>query len=137
METLQKTGSLLRTGSLLKTGSLVKTLAQSLITPAEDTAPAAPVVYTTAIRSTGSLGESLTGISLLATQLGFTHATETLYAADCHSAAFHADHANRAVSLAVECNPRQQTVSLAVSGLETQDTFDTFQAVASALFGDC
>ena len=65
------------------------------------------MVYTTAIRSTGSLGESLTGISLLATQLGFTHATETLYAADCHSAAFHADHANRAVSLAVECNPRQ------------------------------
>ena len=118
METLQKTGSLLRTGSLLKTGSLVKSLAQSLITPAEDTAPAAPVVYTTAIRSTGSLGESL-------------------YAADCHSAAFHADHAIRAVSLAVECNPRQQTVSLAVSGLETQDTFDTFQAVASALFGDC
>jgi hypothetical protein len=41
------------------------------------------------------------------------------------------------VSLAVECNPSQQTVSLAVSGLETQDTFDTFQAVASALFGDC
>ena len=72
METLQKTGSLLRTGSLLKTGSLVKSLAQSLITPAEDTAPAAPVVYTTAIRSTDSLGESLTGISLLATQLGFT-----------------------------------------------------------------
>ena len=56
METLQKTESLLRTGSLLKTGSLVKSLAQSLITPAEDTAPAAPVVYTTAIRSTGSLG---------------------------------------------------------------------------------
>ena len=133
METPLHTGSLLKAGSLLKTGSLVKSLAQSLITPAEDTAPAAPVVYTTAIRSTDSLGESLTGISLL----GFTHATETLYAADCHSAAFHADHAIRAVSLAVECNPRQQTVSLAVSGLETQDTFDTFQAVASALFGDC
>ncbi|MEB3326214.1 MAG: hypothetical protein VKI39_00735 [Synechococcus sp.] len=129
--------TLLHTGSLVKTGSLVRSLAHSLITPAEDTAPAAPVVYTTAIRSSGSLVESLAGISLLATQLGFTQATETLYAADCHSAAFHADHAIRAVSLAVECNPRQQTVSLAVSGLETQDTFDTFQAVATAFFGDC
>jgi hypothetical protein len=123
--------------TLVKTGSLVKSFAHSLITPAADTAPAAPVVYTTAIRSTGNLGESLAGISLLASRLGFTHAAETLYATDCLSASFHADHAIRAVSLAVECNPRQQTVSLAVSGLETQDTFDTFQAVAAALFGDC
>ena len=123
--------------TLVKTSSLMKTLAGSLILPAEDTAPAAPVVYTTAIRCEGSLSESLAGISLLANQLGFTHAPETLYAADGQSAAFHADHGARAVSLAVECNPRQQTVSLAVSGLDHQDAFDTFHQVSSTLFGDC
>ena len=46
-----------KTGSLAKTGSLIKSLAGSLILPAEETTPAAPVVYTTAIRSEGSLGE--------------------------------------------------------------------------------
>ncbi len=85
----------------------------------------------------GSLAQSLAGISLLANQLGFTHAPETLYAVDGQSAAFHADHGARAVSLAVECNPRQQTVSLAVSGLDHQDTFETFHQVSSTLFGDC
>ncbi|MDP4737927.1 MAG: hypothetical protein NWS10_06845, partial [Cyanobium sp. MAG_216] len=109
-----------------KTGSLIKSLAGSFILPAEDSTPAAPVVYTTAIRSEGSLSESIAGISVLANQLGFTHAPETLYAVDGQSAAFHADHGARAVSLAVECNPRQQTVSLAVSGLDNQDTFETF-----------
>ena len=123
--------------TLVKTGHLVKSLASSLVLPAEDTAPAAPVVYTTAIRSEGNLSESLAGISVLANQLGFTHAPETLYAADGQSAAFHADHQARAVSLAVECNPRQQTVSLAVSGLDHQDAFDTFHQVSSTLFGDC
>ena len=123
--------------SLVKTSSLVKSLASSLILPAEDTTPAPPVVYTTAIRCDGSLVESLAGISLLANELGFTHAPETLYAADGQSAAFHADHGARAVSLAVECNPRQQTVSLAVSGLDHQDAFDTFRQVSSTLFGDC
>jgi hypothetical protein len=123
--------------TLVKTGSLMKSLASSLVLPAEDTAPAAPVVYTTAIRCDGCLSESLAGISLLANQLGFTHASETLYADDGQSAAFHADHRARAVSLAVECNPRQQTVSLAVSGLDHQDAFDTFHQVSSTLFGDC
>lgn len=135
MKTLAKTGGLV-TGSLV-TGSLVKSLANSLLLPAEDTIPVAPVVYTTAIRSEGSLSESLAGIAVLAHQLGFTHAPETLYAADGLSAAFHADHGDRAVSLAVECNPRQQTVSLAVSGLDHNDTFETFQQVSSTLFGDC
>jgi hypothetical protein len=41
------------------------------------------------------------------------------------------------VSLAVECNPRQQTVSLAVSGLDNHDTFETFHQVSKTLFGDC
>ena len=79
--------------TLVKTGSLMKSLAGSLILPAEDTAPAAPVVYTTAIRSEGSLAESLAGITVLANQLGFNHAPETLYSSDGQSAAFHADHA--------------------------------------------
>jgi hypothetical protein len=129
--------TLVKTGSLAKTGSLMKSLASSLVLPGEDTTPAAPVVYTTAIRCEGSLAQSLAGISLLANQLGFTHAPETLYAVDGNSAAFHADHGARAVSLAVECNPRQQTVSLAVSGLDHQDTFETFHQVSSTLFGDC
>jgi hypothetical protein len=129
--------SLVKTGGLLKTGGLVKSLANSLLLPAADTTPMAPVVYTTAICSVGSLSESLAGISVLANQLGFTHAPETIYAADGLSAAFHADHGDRAVSLAVECNPRQQTVSLAVSGLDNHDTFETFHQVSKTLFGDC
>ncbi len=139
MTTLIHPGSLLHPSKLQlgKSAQLVKALARSLTLPADDTAPAPPVVYTTAIRSDGSLAESLAGISVLASRLGFTAATETLYAADGQSAAFHADHGDRAVSLAVECNPRQQTVSLAVSGLDSQDTFDTFQQVSSTLFGDC
>jgi len=128
--------TLVNPGSLLKSAQLMKSLAQTLVLPGDDTAPAAPVVYTTAIRSDGSLAESLAGISVLASRLGFTEATETLYAADGQSAAFHADHGDRAVSLAVECNPRQQTVSLAVSGLDGQDTFETFHLVSSTLFGD-
>ena len=67
-----------KSGGLGKTGSLIKSLADSLILPAEDSTPAAPVVYTTAIRSEGSLSESIAGISVLANQLGFTHAPETL-----------------------------------------------------------
>ena len=126
-----------KSGGLGKTGSLIKSLAGSFILPAEDSTPAAPVVYTTAIRSEGSLSESIAGISVLANQLGFTHAPETLYAVDGQSAAFHADHGARAVSLAVECNPRQQTVSLAVSGLDNQDTFETCHQVSNTLFGDC
>ena len=82
--------------------------------------------------------EEAMGINIeLPNQLGFTHAPETLYAVDGQSASFHADHGARALSLAVECNPRQQTVSLAVSGLDHQDTFETFHQVASTLFGDC
>lgn len=123
--------------TLVNTTGLVKSLANSLLLPAEDTPPVAPVVYTTAIRSEGSLSESLAGIAVLASQLGFTHAPETLYAADGLSAAFHADHSQHALSLAVECNPRQQTVSLAVSGLNNHDTFEAFHRVSRTLFGDC
>ena len=124
--------------TLVKTGGLVKSLAHTLLLPAEDnTTPVAPVVYTTAIRSKGCLSESLAGITVLAHELGFTHAPETIYAADGLSAAFHADHGERAVSLAVECNPRQQTVSLAVSGLDNHDAFETFHQVSKTLFGDC
>ena len=133
----ERTKTMPKSGGLGKTGSRIKSLAGSLILPAEDSTPAAPVVYTTAIRSEGSLSESIAGISVLANQLGFTHAPETLYAVDGQSAAFHADHGARAVSLAVECNPQQQTVSLAVSGLDNQDTFETFHQVSSTLFGDC
>jgi hypothetical protein len=123
--------------TLVKTSGLVKSLANSLLLPAEDTTPAAPVVYTTAIRSEGSLSESLAGITMLANQLGFTQAPETLYAADGLSAAFHADHGDHAISLAVECNPRQQTVALAVSGLNNHETFEAFHQVSRTLFGDC
>ncbi len=123
--------------TLVTTSGLMKSLANSLLLPAEDTTPVAPVVYTTAIRCAASLSESLAGITVLAHQLGFTQAPETLYAADGLSAAFHADHGSHAISLAVECNPRQQTVSLAVSGLSNHDTFATFQEVSRTLFGDC
>lgn len=118
--------------------SLVKSLANSLmlddgIEPAQPT----PTVYTTAICSAGDLKASLAGIVQLTSQLGFTLHPETLYAPDGHSTTYHADHDQAPVALAVACHARRGTVSLAVSGLDSQVALTCFNAVERALFGDC
>ena len=116
--------------------TLVKSLASSLIL--EDEAQLqAPSVYTTAICSDGDLVASLTGIAQLTRELGFTLHPETLYASDGCSATHHADHAAVPVGLAVDCNPRRGTVSLAVTGMDADETLECFNALERALFGDC
>jgi hypothetical protein len=118
--------------------TLVKTLATGLIL--EEDGPIrgpAPAVYTTAIHSQADLVSSLTGIAQLSRALGYTLHPETLYAGDGHSASYHADHAELPVGLAVDCNPRRGTVSLAVSGMDAEETLRCFSALERALFGDC
>ena len=118
--------------------TLVKSLASSLIL--EDEAQPqdpAPAVYTTAICSDGDLVASLTGIAQLTRELGFTLHPETLYASDGCSATYHADHAQVPVGLAVDCNPRRGTVSLAVTGMDADETLECFHALERALFGEC
>ena len=118
--------------------TLVKSLASSLILE-EESLPLepAPTVYTTAICSDGDLVASLTGIAQLTRELGFTLHPETLYASDGCSATYHADHAERPVGLAVDCNPRRGTVSLAVTGMDGDEALECFNALERALFGDC
>jgi hypothetical protein len=118
--------------------TLVKALASSLILE-EESQPQeiAPTVYTTAICCAGELVASLTGIARLSRELGFTLHPETLYASDGCSATFHADHALVPVGLAVDCNPRRGTVSLAVTGLDAEEALERFHALERILFGDC
>lgn len=118
--------------------TLVKSLASSLILEDEPHSQApAPAVYTTAICSDGDLVVSLTGIAQLTRELGFTLHPETLYAPDGCSASYHADHVQVPVGLAVDCNPRRGTVSLAVTGMDADETLECFNALERALFGDC
>ena len=118
--------------------TLVKSLAGSLIFDEESARQElAPTVYTTAIRSDGDLVASLTGIAQLTRDLGFTLHPETLYGSGGCSATYHADHAERAVALAVDCNPSRGTVSLAVTGMDAEETLECFHALELALFGDC
>ena len=118
--------------------TLVKSLASSLILePEAEPQEPAPTVYTTAIRSEADLVASLTGIARLTRELGFTLHAETLYAPNGLSATYHADHVEVAVGLAVDCNLRRGTVSLAVTGMDADDTLERFHALERALFGDC
>ena len=118
--------------------TLVKSLASSLILePEAEPQQPAPTAYTTAIRSEADLVPSLTGIAQLTRELGFTLHPETLYAPDGLSATYHADHVEVPVGLAVDCNPRRGTVSLAVTGMNADDTLERFQTLERALFGDC
>ncbi|MEB3306966.1 MAG: hypothetical protein VKK98_02320 [Cyanobacteriota bacterium] len=118
--------------------TLVRNLASTLaLEPPPARPEPAPAVYTTAIRSQADLPTALSGIVLLSWQLGYTLHQETLYADDGHSARYHADHAEVAVGLAVDCNGRRGTVALAVSGMDPAETLECFDALERALFGDC
>jgi hypothetical protein len=97
----------------------------------------APFVYTTAIGSNAGLVRSLAGITLIAREMGFEREAETLYATDALSATYHAQHIQAAVALAVEVCPPRQTVSLAVSGSDNEETYRLFLEADSRLFGNC
>jgi hypothetical protein len=121
--------------------TLVHSLASSLLLGFDDPGSepqraAAPHVYTKAISCSGELIASLRGVAELTQHLGFTEAPETLYAPGGRSATYHADHREASVSLAVECNPTTQTVALAVSGLDGDETYHHFLETAQTLFGD-
>ena len=96
-----------------------------------------PFVYTTAIQSSADLVTSLSGIARLARELGFQSHPETCYAPDGTSASWHADHGDLALALSVDCNPGRGTVSIAVSGLDSELTHYWFQRVEACLFGAC
>lgn len=121
----------------LAMNTLVKTLASSLVLEPELEQPVPPTVYTTAICTDADLVTCLTGIAQITRALGFTDHPQTLYRDDGQSASYHADHASNGVALAVDCHPERRTVSLAVTGLDEQDTHAAFRDVEHALFGDC
>ena len=97
----------------------------------------APFVYVTAIQSNAGLTRSLAGITLISREIGFAQDAETVYSADAGSATFHAQHNNGCVSLAVEVCPARQTVSIAVSGTDNDETYQLFLEADSRLFGHC
>ena len=117
--------------------SLVKTLATSLILDPQVESEAPPWVYTAAIHSSADLVSSMAGIACLTRELGFNRNSEAIYAKDCRSASYHADHERLAMTLTVECNPVRETVALAISGVRCEETYSWFQRVETALFGSC
>ena len=96
-----------------------------------------PFVYTTAICSNAGLTRSLAGITLIAREMGFDRDAETVYSADATSATYHAQHRDNAAALAVEVSTPRQTVAIAVSGRDNDDTYRLFLEADTRLFGNC
>jgi hypothetical protein len=131
--------SFAREGAEARTGlgSLVRALASSLVLePASEPEPA-PVVYTAAIHTSADLVSSLIGITELSRGQGFNRHPETNYGDGGRNATYHVDHSSLPISLSVNCNPLRQTVAIAVSGLDSEETLRCFQALELALFGSC
>jgi hypothetical protein len=97
----------------------------------------APFVYVTAIHSDAGLTRSLAGITLISREIGFEQDAETIYSPDAKSATFHAQHQEACVALAVEVCPARQTVSIAVSGTNNDETYQLFLEADNRLFGAC
>jgi hypothetical protein len=118
-------------------GTLVRAFASSLVLePVSDPEPA-PVVYTAAIHTSADLVSSLIGITELSRDQGFSRHPETIYGDGGRNATYHVDHSSLPMSLSVNCNPLRQTVAIAVSGLDSEETLRCFQALELALFGSC
>lgn len=118
-------------------GTLVRAFASSLVLePVSENEPA-PVVYTAAIHTSADLVSSLIGITELSRDQGFNRHPETNYGDGGRHATYHVDHSSLPVSLSVNCNPLRQTVAIAVSGLDSEETLRCFQDLELALFGSC
>lgn len=115
----------------------MRTLATSLVLQPVREPELAPLVYTAAIHTTADLVSSLIGITELSRQRGFSRDPETTYGDGGRNAMYHVDHRELPVSLSVNCNPLRQTVAIAVSGLDAEDTHRCFQDLEQALFGSC
>lgn len=124
-------------GSRPRFGTLVRALASSLLLEPMSEPEPAPLVYTAAIHTTADLVSSLIGITELSRQQGFSRDPETTYGDGGRHATYHVDHRDLPVSLSVNCNPLRQTVAIAVSGLDAEDTHRCFQDLEQALFGSC
>jgi hypothetical protein len=96
-----------------------------------------PYVHTAALHTTADLAASLAGITQLSREQGFSRDPETHYGDGGRSAMYHVDHRDLPVSLSVNCHPLRQTVAIAVSGLDCDDTYRCFLALEAALFGSC
>ena len=96
-----------------------------------------PFVHTAAIHTSADLVASLDGITQLSRQQGFSRDPETHYGDGGRTAVYHVDHCELAVSLTVNCHPLRQTVAIAVSGLDCDDTYRCFRELEAALFGNC
>lgn len=120
---------------LLQTVS--STLGAGLLNDLEDAPSSAPFVYVSAIQSDAGLVRSLAGITLISREMGFERDAETVYAGDTLSATFHAQHNSSPVALAVEVCPPRQTVSIAVSGTDNDETYRLFLDADARLFGSC
>jgi hypothetical protein len=116
---------------------LVRALASSLVLEPVSEPEPAPFVYTAAIHTTADLVSSLVGITELSREQGFSRDPETNYGNGGRNATYHVDHRELPVSLSVNCNPLRQTVALAVSGLDGEETHRCFQELELALFGGC
>jgi hypothetical protein len=117
--------------------SLVRALASSLVLEPVGEPELAPFVYTAAIHTTADLVSSLVGITELSREKGFSRDPETNYCNGGRNATYHVDHRELPVSLIVNCNPLRQTVAIAVSGLDGEETHRCFQELELALFGGC
>ena len=117
--------------------SLVRALASSLVLEPVSEPEPPPVVYTAAIHTTADLVSSLIGINELSREQGFNRHPETSYGDGGRQATYQVEHCSLSVALSVNCNPLRQTVAIAVSGLDSEDTFRCFQALELALFGSC
>ncbi len=115
--------------------ALIRTLTQTLLPDLADTEPPAPFVYTGAILSSADLASALPGIIRLTQGLGFTLHPQTLYGDADNGASYHVDHSEQAVALTVHCHPGRQTVSIAVSGLDSEETLELYDVVEHTLFG--
>ena len=115
----------------------MRALASSLVLePVREPEPA-PFVHTAAVHTTADLVSALIGISELSRQQGFNRDPETSYGDGGRQATYHVDHQELPLSLTVNCNPQRQTVAIAVSGLDADDTHRCFQQLERALFGSC
>lgn len=113
----------------------IRTLTRTLLPELEQPTAPAPFVYTGAILSSADLASALPGIIRLTRNLGFTLHPETLYGEADNGASYHVDHRDQSVALTVHCQPSRQTVSIAVSGLDSEQTLALYNVVEHSLFG--
>ena len=109
---------------MLKTGLLLAALG-SLSLP--QSAEAIPHVYTNLVLGIASSEACIQNAKRVASKNGFTENQEVL--GEEGSQFFYADHRNKPLALAVSCINKLGGASIAVSGMNNDDTFAMFERV--------